>query len=149
MKAPSACAADVPCGPNLKLPTPLFFVRDGTFLQGEGNIMDGGDRCNRFEKHMIPDTWPATQSLLLAFCLEVVPIEWWLMECFESLLPYGAIATKVTCLALICLPLLIFCARNGLNALNYVLGRVAIVAAIIAINLFVFYLFVIRNDVSI
>ena len=93
------------------------------------------DSRNRYEKHAIPDTWPVTQSVLLAFCLEVLPVEWETLSilCSESF--FLASIVKVMCLALIFLPLLIFCVRNGLNALNHVWGRVAVVAAIVAINL--------------
>jgi hypothetical protein len=98
--------------------------------------MNDSSSKNQTDHRPSPDTWPVTQSLLLAFGLEVLPIELFVLEglwMWHGLLV--ALIAKALCLALILSPLAIFCARNGLNALNHALGRFALILAIVSVAL--------------
>ncbi len=91
--------------------------------------------------------WLVNASLLLAVALEVFPVE-------DDLIcgPYltdvpGSLAVKVTCLALILSPLVIFFIRDGLGALRSVWGRVTAIVTIVAVSLvrdFLIWLSVVR-----
>jgi hypothetical protein len=91
---------------------------------------------NQIDHRPTPDTWPVTQSLLLAFVLEVLPLELYVLG--EVWIRHGllvAMIVKAVCLTLILFPLALFCVRNGLVALKRVLGRFTLILAIVSVAL--------------
>lgn len=75
-------------------------------------------------------------SLLFAICLEVMPVEADVVSVLCSLRSLFLVCiVKVTCLALILLPLIVYIWLNGVRALKYAWGRVTVVLAIVAVSL--------------
>jgi hypothetical protein len=81
--------------------------------------------------------WLIRFSLLLAFFLEVLPLE---MDVIGALWSQGlvlrAIATKLCCVSAIGLPLVVYVFLNGVGGLKYAKVRLAIIALIVLTNMF-------------
>jgi hypothetical protein len=81
--------------------------------------------------------WLVRFSLILAFFLEVLPLE---MDVVGVLWSQGlvlrALAAKLCCVSAIGLPLVVYVILNGVDGLKYAKVRVAIIALIVLTNMF-------------
>jgi hypothetical protein len=92
---------------------------------------------HRFAEFCERHKWLVDLSLALVIVIEILPLE---ADCTCVLIHGGpfvaALVVKLACLTLILLPLLIYLAVNGLKGLAYAGARVTVVAAIVAVRLF-------------